>query len=290
MMIFPELHIGRSTMIGAVTMFPVWSVAPAIRGLVTGSAAEVDVSELADGPSVSALTVGNAGARPALLLEGELLGGGWQDRALVRDVILAPRSTGPVEVACVEQSRWGGAAGHRRLARRATPRVQLALRAGSEVRQARVWDDVRRYERPGGAPVTSVLSDRLEQLTPLSPLQPMPGQRGVLVGIGGQPLALELFGSSRALDAHLPAIVDAARLDAQLLGGAHSPVPGRRARRLIGHLDDLGLDRGAIDSRGGIPFAISTSRIIARGIAVADGRIAHLGLLNIRHPILEGTL
>ncbi|MEV6877801.1 hypothetical protein [Amycolatopsis sp. NPDC051128] len=43
--------------------------------------------------------------------------------------------------------------------------------------------------------------------------------------MGGQPLVLEVFGSSAALAAHLPGLLDAAALDAALLNA--TPVSAR---------------------------------------------------------------
>lgn len=89
----PQLHVGRGTFVDGVTVFPVWTDAPQARGLDTGIEARVSVTERAGSPSVPELVVHNAGPRPALLLEGELLEGGWQHRGLVADVILAPGSS-----------------------------------------------------------------------------------------------------------------------------------------------------------------------------------------------------
>lgn len=141
-------------------MFPIWSELPAIRKLVTGVSARLEVSENPDGPSVDSVTIVNAGQHPALLVEGELLEGGWQTRSLVRDVIVASGEPRLVEVACVEQHRWGGGDVHTRRARRATPRVQLSLRENDSARQSRVWNDVERYQSIRHAPTASGQSRR----------------------------------------------------------------------------------------------------------------------------------
>jgi len=74
-------------------------------GVDTGVTARVSVAERAGSPVVGELIVTNEGARPVLLLEGELLEGGWQHRTLVHDLLLAPGSSRVVEVACVEHGR-----------------------------------------------------------------------------------------------------------------------------------------------------------------------------------------
>jgi hypothetical protein len=49
-------------------------------GLVTGDAATIKVAEREPHPVVSELVLTNAGSQPALLVEGELLEGGWRRR------------------------------------------------------------------------------------------------------------------------------------------------------------------------------------------------------------------
>lgn len=288
MILLPELHIGRGIAVGAVTVFPLWSAGPPVRGLVTGASADVVVSELDDGPSVSALTVTNTGARPALLLEGELLEGGWQNRALVRDLILAPNSRHAVEVSCVEERRWAGQPAHRRHTRKVTPRVQMALRSSRPVRQERVWADVSRYEASIGATATSSLAAQMDRLPAAPRFAPLAGQRGVLIGLGEQPLALELFGSAKAFAQYLPALLEAAALDAALLGdGPRTPVPARRARRMMARLDTAEVAQTEDDAGDGLALSAMTPHLVARGIATGDGRLAHLSVLNAQHPLME---
>src|SRR5947207_3222235 len=68
------------------------------------------VSELADA-AVSVLVTENRGKRHVLLLAGEIVVGGKQNRVVAEDVLLPPVS-GPRQIAvyCVEQGRWAGAA------------------------------------------------------------------------------------------------------------------------------------------------------------------------------------
>jgi hypothetical protein len=102
---------------------------------------ELSVEETDASGSVNALEVENRGDRPVLLLAGELLLGGKQDRIIGRSLVLAPRSRERVPVFCVEQGRWngatafasGGAMGHAELRRKAL---------GGD--QAKVWAEVAR--------------------------------------------------------------------------------------------------------------------------------------------------
>src|SRR5580693_2877039 len=59
------------------------------------------------GPSVNQLVLINHSKRPLLLLAGELVSGGKQDRIIAKDRIVAPGSEPlPLDVFCVEHGRW----------------------------------------------------------------------------------------------------------------------------------------------------------------------------------------
>ena len=236
----PDLHVGRGITLGQITVFPVWTDADALRDVATGTAARIDVTELRGGAQVPHLTVANLGPRPALLLEGELLEGGRQTRALAYDLLIAPGTSAVVEVACVEHGRWHGTGGHARRARRVSASVQHRVRGDERGRQQEVWDSVARFDRATGPTVSGSFADHLDRLPrDEAAVRVLPGQTGVIIGVAGWPVALELFGSRPALIAHLPGILDAARLDARLAGHA-GPVPGRRARRFGAALSALG--------------------------------------------------
>jgi hypothetical protein len=59
------------------------------------------------GPSVNQLVLLNRSKRPLLLLSGELVSGGKQDRIIAKDRIVAPGADPlPLNVFCVEHGRW----------------------------------------------------------------------------------------------------------------------------------------------------------------------------------------
>ncbi len=179
MMMVPQVHVGCGVYAGGVTVFPVWTAVRGVRGLDTGVRARVGAAERAGSPVVGELVLTNEGPRPALLLEGELLEGGWQHRVVVQDLVLAPRSSRVVEVACVEQGRWSGATGHGRRARRASTRVRSAFRQDEGVRQGAVWSRVGDYGAVLAPSPTGSLLDHLDRVADT------PGHRGV-VALPGQ--------------------------------------------------------------------------------------------------------
>jgi hypothetical protein len=63
------------------------------------------------GPSVNQLVLVNHSKRPLLLLAGELVSGGKQDRVIAKDRIVAPFGEPlPLNVFCVEHGRWSSGA------------------------------------------------------------------------------------------------------------------------------------------------------------------------------------
>ena len=283
----PDLHVGHGITLGPVTMFPVWADAAPMRDVVTGTAARVDVTELADGAAVPHLTITNLGPKTALLLEGELLEGGLQTRALAFDLLIASRTSAVVDVACVEHGRWGGTSSHDRRARRASASVQHQLRGDKTSRQHDVWASVARYDRATGPTRTGSFADHLDRLADndVAAARVLPGQTGVITGVAGWPLTIELFGSPPALLAHLPGILSAARLDA-LLAARAEPVPARRARRFAAAVTGLPLDFTPVHAGDGHAAAGHADNIAARGIATPDGALAHLSALNLRHELI----
>jgi hypothetical protein len=96
------------------------------------------------GAEVNRLVLSNNSSRPLLLLAGEIVTGGKQDRVIGADRIVPP-NTGPIELAvfCVEPGRWVessekfGSMG----AQMAQPSVRTPAMAARN--QNQVWDNVR---------------------------------------------------------------------------------------------------------------------------------------------------
>ena len=298
----PELHVGCGTEIGPLTVFPVWAGGAGPDGLVMGLAAKLRVAEREGHPVVGQLVVTNDGPRSALLVEGELLEGGWQHRMVEHDVVIKPHTSVVVQVDCVEAGRWNGATAHVRRARRASAglRATLATSAPADRQQA-VWAEVADLDVAlGDSPTGSFLhhldgaldarlkpAEAVGMRRKIGALRPLDGQRGVVVGVSGQPVLLELYPSSAALSAALPDLLNGLLVDAVADGAPPVPTPGRRARRLgrsvsrrrIRLADD-------IDAGAGRCYGADTEHASVRGIAVADAW-AHLTVFNRDHELLE---
>jgi hypothetical protein len=316
--------VGQGTDLGGLSVFPIWTDVPIVSGLATGRAARVQVAEREGSPVVGELVLKNEGAKPALLVAGELFEGGWQHRALNHDILLVPDQQLVASVSCVEHGRWHGATAQVRRSRRASMMVRSAqtIADGSD-RQNSVWERVSRYDTAFGASPTASYVEHLnrraapveagddrignasgdgqaeeaeaaqaaeaavaaELAARIKAIRALPGQRGVLIGLGGQPAFLEVFASPTGLRRHLPGLLEAAAIDAALL--VPEPTPGRRARRFAGLLanapigDELGADAGA-----GHAMASRSKYHEIRGLGWND-QLLHATVFNRRHPMME---
>lgn len=285
-----DLHVGRGTTRGALTVFPVWNGYTGPRGYdVAGP--EIEVGEAQQGPSVPVLAATNLGHRPALMVEGALLEGGWQSRMLVKSVLVPARGSLELPVACVEQGRWGGAVRHEYKARRVSERVKAANRVSTErgphAVQGEVWRRVAEYDAQFGADATQSFVghvDRSEETARqlVRGIHRLHGQAGVVIAIGGQPVALEVFDSPRTFARELDAILQVAAMDA--LGLPAVATPARRARRFVEHVETVRL-AGSEPAGVGRSLAGRTDYADLRALGWHD-RLVHLTAVNPRHELV----
>jgi len=144
-----RLAIGAPVVFEGLSIFPVIDTTsaarPAERFLTLKEGLEaklIEVSEVSDDGSVPSLLVRNRAEIPLLLMAGDVVKGGKQDRVLVADVLVQPNAI-PVEVAvnCVEQGRWsGGASAKFGYAGRTETLLKRTVQ--QEKSQARTWERV----------------------------------------------------------------------------------------------------------------------------------------------------
>src|ERR1700688_2033009 len=93
--------------------------------------------------SVNQLVLINRGKRPVVLLAGELVSGGKQDRIIAKDRIVAPGSDPlPLDVFCVEHGRWSS--GLQFSAANTMVHPSVRENAAVKQKQADVWESVRK--------------------------------------------------------------------------------------------------------------------------------------------------
>ncbi|MEK9578759.1 MAG: DUF6569 family protein, partial [Aquiluna sp.] len=261
----PDLHVGHGYRYGALTWFPVWTSEPERPRRYRTDVDLLGVSELGNA-HVPTLEVSNPTDDPIIVFEGSVFEGGFQHRNLTRTALIPARASSRVPVVCVEQNRWGGESRRHHIGGRVAPsRVRAASRGiirsegGSVLRQrsdqTRVWDEVRGYQSRHNMDSATQSMIELDDAVsrreePMPEVQPLPGQRGVIVAAAGQPMALELFDHPDTLAEKLTEILHGFRLD--VTGLTYIETPSRRAIRFAERTRQLGLERNLLDELPGV--------------------------------------
>jgi hypothetical protein len=121
------------------------------EGLVRGRDGRTVYVPQSTGASVNQLVLINRSRRPLLLLAGELVSGGKQDRVIGKDrIIPAGAPPLPLSVFCVEHGRWTGVSQF--AAAKTIVHPSVRERAAVDQKQAEVWDAVRSGTTAKAAP------------------------------------------------------------------------------------------------------------------------------------------
>jgi ARG and Rhodanese-Phosphatase-superfamily-associated Protein domain len=291
----PTIHLGAPTQVAGLSIFPAWTDQPVPRRAVrTVLPDRATITELPDGPVVDKLLLTNPTEFVFLVLEGLLVAGGWQHRVVTHSWLAGPHDEFVLDVRCVEQGRWNGDHGHGVDRRRVPVSIRGALRetagpriADRRVDQGTVWSRVERYEASFGSSPTSSLVDVMD--TTLDPAayealpKALPGQRGVLVGVAGHPVLLELFDHPRTLATQLAPL-----LEGMLLDGLRQPwvaTSGRRARAFARAASTRVLE--PVEQAGaGVLVAGRDDLADMRGVFDHRNRLVHAAAVNVRHTLV----
>src|SRR5215831_707883 len=138
-----------------------------------------------DGPSVNQLVLVNHSKRPLLLLAGELVSGGKQDRVIAKDRIVAPFGAPlPLDVFCVEHGRWSSGAQFNAAKTIVHPSVRE--QAAVNQQQSDVWAAVgggttaaRRPAAPPAAVPSAELAATIEREAPTQSYEKIYGSQRV---------------------------------------------------------------------------------------------------------------
>jgi hypothetical protein len=241
--------------------------------------------------TVPELIVENRGKVHVLLMAGEILLGGKQNRVLREDILLPPWSgPRPIGVYCVEQGRWdAGRGGFESKATIAAPglRDQVLSRAP----QSRVWHEVDRAARAAEVPLSPSRSyqdlyerpdvkDHLTRVERALDHRPAAGAHGAAVFLGPRFTGLDLFHQPDLFARQWPKLLRAHALEAYrrpdgpegkeaLLRGRVEALLGEAARA-------EGLRRG----NAGVGEVFDFRLDGARGTALLfEGRVVHTAIL-----------
>lgn len=232
------------------------------------------------GAEVNRLVLVNNSKRPLLLLAGEIVTGGKQDRVIGKDRII-PAESDPVDlgVFCVEPGRWvGRSTNFNAPAAEMGSMVQPSVRAKAmaEKNQQQVWDEVGKARAamsqtvevsaaPAVAQTSSyagVVENRAVRDKLDSVAAPMEHEYqsvisqlrdrnavGVVVAVNGEIVWADVFASTRLLEKYWPKLVRSYAAESLVAGANAKTVDSRAAQDF---LDNLQGNREVIESDPGV--------------------------------------
>ena len=231
---------------------------------------------------VNSLALINNSDRPLLLLAGEIVTGGKQDRVIGKDRIVPPDSE-PLDlnVFCVEPGRWTGATEQFGTVSKLAPMAQPAVRskAMAEKDQQKVWDAVGASNsamleavpapsraavggRVGSSYAGAVNNEEVKKQldTVVIPVEKsyesvLPQLRaqhavGVVVAVNGEIIWADLFASTSLLEKYWPKLVRSYAAEAVTARRARYGTPGIAEAQQF--LEDLDGTRQTVESEPGV--------------------------------------
>ncbi|MGA2965323.1 MAG: DUF6569 family protein, partial [Terriglobales bacterium] len=239
------------------------------RGLIRHRAGAPPIVHTIRGPEVNRLVLVNNSKRPLLLLAGEIVTGGKQDRVIGKDRIVPPESD-PVDldVFCVEPGRWVAANGKNDFSNAGSGALFAAPAVRSKAMAARdqdqVWDSVRSSQRAmaltveatGAAPdvnattsYAGVMDNREVQKKVDAVAEPVERNYesvirqlrdknavGVVVAVNGEIVWADIFASTQLLQKYWPKLIRSYAAEAVESRGKGGEASVKDAQKF---LDDL---------------------------------------------------
>ena len=217
------------------------------------------------GAQVNELVLVNNSKRPLILLAGEIVTGGKQDRVIGKDRII-PAESDPMNlgVFCVEPGRWTGASAKFDAKNGAMAQPGVRAKAMAEKDQAQVWAEVGKTKEslalmvpaPAAPPIRETSSyarvmeneevkQRVDSVAePIqrnyqSLIQQLRDQNavGVVVAVNGQVVWADIFASTNLLEKYRPKLVRSYAAEAVATRTRDRVADIKRAQDFLNHLD-----------------------------------------------------
>ncbi len=261
------------------------------------SAGTVVVEEAGEG-TVPHLRVRNAGDRPILLMDGEHLVGAKQNRVLNTTILIAAKTLVEIPVSCVEAGRWEMSTRVMDLADVHLFPAARSAKAAAVTRSLRssgsyasdqheIWRHVAmKLDEVGVDSPTAAMEEiathrgaDLEEYVSAFPW--LAGQTGVLCGIRGRPVCLDLFDHPQTLQKLYPRMIRSYALDA-LGSESEDALSEDAAREFVASAAEAVVTRHPAVGIG------EEIRLTGAGVAgsalLVDGRTMHMALFKSDMP------
>jgi hypothetical protein len=248
------------------------------QGQMTGMIRPGSARPVRGGAEVNRLALYNKSGRPLLLLAGEIVTGGKQDRVIAADRIVpfGPEAV-DLGVFCVEPGRWVGSSNNfgSMKSQMAQPSVRRPAMAAKS--QAMVWDQVREKAgrmsasvpmAPAASGTTSyarVMADEAVQETVDKVAAPITQDYeallrhlkqtkavGVVVAVNGEVLWADIFSSPGLLEKYWPKLVRSYAAEAVTSGSGKVAYPMVSAKSAQQFVDELGGDKEVVETDAGV--------------------------------------
>ena len=258
---------------GEVVVSEAGSVSPLVRPRHPG---EVWDERRRGGAQVNSLVLVNNSKRPLILLAGEIVTGGKQDRIIGKDR-LVPAESDPIDLSvfCVEPGRWVGTSGQFR-APAAMVQPSVRAKAMEDKNQEKVWsevgsarkamarglppsasetvevtssyagvienEEVQRKLNAVAAPVEHEYQSLIRQLKDKNAV-------GVVVAVNGEIIWADIFASSDLLAKYWPKLVRSYAAEAVSSRVKHAELDEKAAQRFLNEMEGR---RQVVESEPGL--------------------------------------
>jgi hypothetical protein len=230
-----------------------------------------------DGAQVNQLVLVNNSKRPLILLAGEIVTGGKQDRVIGKDR-LVPSESDPIDlgVFCVEPGRWTGASAKFGSMGSAMAQPAVRAKAMGAKDQAQVWSEVRKAQASIASNLDATVAGAVNGTTSYARVMENEGVKqqvdavarpiqheyqsligqlrerkavGVVVAVNGEMVWADIFASTDLLEKYWPKLVRSYAAEAVVTRSSGRQVETRAAQEF---LDNLEGRRETVESEPGL--------------------------------------
>ena len=265
--------IGDPISWGKVTVFPIVRTAarPAQDVVTLRGGLEAKLVTVTERGDVNSVVVKNHARKPLLLVGGEMILGGQQDRIIGQDQLVPPQSSAVVKVFCVEHGRWAG--GQHFGSAGGIADAKVRARAKLRGNQQEVWDEVAKKAGAMGASTPSgtyraVNAKAEKDLEPyrkaIRPkLDPQKEIVGLAAAVDGRVVSVDVFATPELFAQYEDRILNSAFIEAEGGDSRAKPAPPPDAKAVESFLEKARKEKSISVVRGANGAALMESSVSA---------------------------